>query len=182
MIFLVRICVFRRPEKVNVLSHVLHLCDFSPRWVSWCFFNSPAWVNDLSQIPHLCGLFLDTEASPPTSVLSVISDQSTVMQALLDFTLSSGQQWAAAVVFACRFSDRGVLFPVWHAEAALAEAASVLWWVAEGRLGAGAAIYGWMGSFTFKISTENSDILHYYCKCRGWGRLQLLIATWVSVL
>ena len=67
------------------------------------------------------------------------------MQALLDFTLSSGQQWAAAVVFAFRFSDWEVLFPVWHAEAALAEAASVLWWVAEGRLGAGAAIfYGWI--------------------------------------
>ena len=33
-----------------------------------------------------------------------------------------------------------------QSEAALAKAASVLWWVAEGRLGAGAAIfYGWMG-------------------------------------
>ena len=57
-------------------------------------------------------------------------EQITVMQALLDFTLSSGYQWAAAVVFAFRFI-----------EAALAEVASVLLWVAEGRLGAGAAIF-----------------------------------------
>ena len=77
--------------------------------------------------------------------LFVTTHQRTLMQALY-FTLSSWQQWAAAVVFAFRFSEGGVLFPVWHAEAALAEAASVLWWVAEGRLGAGAAIfYGWMG-------------------------------------
>ena len=55
----------------------------------------------------------------------LLKSHSTLMQALLDFTLSSGQQWAAAVVFAYRFSDGGVPFPVQHAEVA-----SVLWWVA----------------------------------------------------
>ena len=44
-------------------------------------------------------------------VLWLTPEHCTVMQALLDFALSSGQQWAAAaVVFAFRFSDGEVLF------------------------------------------------------------------------
>ena len=65
------------------------------------------------------------------------------MLALLIFTVSTGQLQSSLLLCLQLQGKDWVHFP---AEAALAEAASVPWLVAEGRLGAEAAIfYGWMG-------------------------------------
>ena len=63
------------------------------------------------------------------------------MLALLDFTLGSRQLLQQTVVFLPVSVTGGVLFPVYHAVAASDEAASVLWFMAEGRLGAEAATF-----------------------------------------
>ena len=68
------------------------------------------------------------------------------MLALLDFTLGSRQLLHQTVVFLIASVTGRVLFPLYHAEAASSADASVLWLVAEGKLGAETAIfYGWMG-------------------------------------
>ena len=65
------------------------------------------------------------------------------MLALVISTVSTGQLQASLLLCLQLQGRDCVPFP---AEAALAEAASVIWLVAEGRLGAEAAIfYGWMG-------------------------------------
>ena len=61
--------------------------------------------------------------------------QSTLMQALLDFTLSSREALQKAVVFLIVSVTGRVLFPVRHAEAASSEAVSVLWVGGRGKIG-----------------------------------------------
>ena len=60
---------------------------------------------------------------------------STLMQALLDFTLSSREALQKAVVFLIVSVTGRVLFPVRHAEAASSEAVSVLWVGGRGKIG-----------------------------------------------
>ena len=65
------------------------------------------------------------------------------MLALLISTVSTGQLQSSLLPCPQLQGREWVPFP---AETGLAEAASVIWLVAEGRLGAEAAIfYGWMG-------------------------------------
>ena len=59
----------------------------------------------------------------------------TLMQALLDFTLSSREALQKAVVFLIVSVTGRVLFPVRHAEAASSEAVSVLWVGGRGKIG-----------------------------------------------
>ena len=59
----------------------------------------------------------------------------TMMQALLDFTLSSREALQKAVVFLIVSVTGRVLFPVRHAEAASSEAVSVLWVGGRGKIG-----------------------------------------------
>ena len=61
--------------------------------------------------------------------------QCTLMQALLDFTLSSREALQKAVVFLIVSVTGRVLFPVRHAEAASSEAVSVLWVGGRGKIG-----------------------------------------------
>ena len=61
--------------------------------------------------------------------------QCTLMQALLDFTLSSREASQKAVVFFIVSVAGRVLFPVHHAEAASSEAFSVLWVGGRGKIG-----------------------------------------------
>ena len=63
------------------------------------------------------------------------SDPPTLMQALLDFTLSSREALQKAVVFLIVSVTGRVLFPVHHAEAASSEAVSVLWVGGRGKIG-----------------------------------------------
>ena len=65
----------------------------------------------------------------------LFSAQCTLMQALLDFTLSSREALQKAVVFLIVSVTGRVLFPVRHAEAASSEAFSVLWVGGRGKIG-----------------------------------------------
>ena len=68
-------------------------------------------------------------------LLANIFSYCTLMQALLDFTLSSREALQKAVVFLIVSVTGRVLFPVRHAEAASSEAVSVLWVGGRGKIG-----------------------------------------------
>ena len=69
------------------------------------------------------------------NVVNITTLQCTLMQALLDFTLSSREALQKAVVFLIVSVTGRVLFPVRHAEAASSEAVSVLWVGGRGKIG-----------------------------------------------
>ena len=76
------------------------------------------------------------KSSPIMSKLWYVGvHQGTLMQALLDFTLSSREALQKAVVFLIVSVTGRVLFPVRHAEAASSEAVSVLWVGGRGKIG-----------------------------------------------
>lgn len=51
----IRTCFFRWGRRVNVFSHMSHLCGFSPTWVLWCVWRACGKAYDFPQTSHLWG-------------------------------------------------------------------------------------------------------------------------------
>ena len=47
-------CLFKSPLWTNDLSHCVHLRGFSPEWMRECCFKVSSLLNDLSHFVHLC--------------------------------------------------------------------------------------------------------------------------------